>query len=80
MDRWYNGGCGHWCSCDCDGVVIVTIVRNKSLIQKMMKTGSLFSNSIVIHFIDFFRSHDDGYQLNIGVLCNPNYEQTFPKF
>ena len=42
----------------------------------MMKTGSLFSNSIVIHFIDFFRSHDDGYQLNIEVLDNPNYEQT----
>ena len=30
----------------------------------------------MIHFVDFFRSHDDGYQLNIRTLSNPTYEQT----
>ena len=29
----------------------------------------------MIHFVDFFRSHDDGYQLNIRTLSNPTYEQ-----
>ena len=30
----------------------------------------------MIHFVNFFRSHDDGYQLNIRTLSNPTYEQT----
>ena len=47
----------------------------KRLIQKTLKKGNLFSNSIVIHYIDFFRSHDDGCQLKIKVLDNPKLKK-----
>ena len=29
----------------------------------------------MIHFVDFFRSHNDGYQLNKRTVANPTYEQ-----
>ena len=37
--------------------------------------GKSKHDSIVIHFVNFFRSNDDGHQLNNGTLSNPTYEQ-----
>ena len=30
----------------------------------------------MIYFVDFFRSHDDGHQLNKRTVANPTYKQT----
>ena len=57
-------------------LVIMTIVKSKKTNAKNNEDRWSKNNSIVIHFVDFFRSLDNSHQLNIGTVGNPTYEQT----